>query len=162
MGGVNNKTSQRLQILSQDEMTELYAVPQFNATERSHFFLLPEKVLHSLKIMKTNGRSTSTKLWFILQHGYFKAMHQFFNIHFSDVKDDVIFIMRHYLFNDHAPHQPPSRRIQGILKGRILQLAGYSDNMKNAGQLVTEKVTHFAKVTHSVREIYSESISYLG
>ena len=86
MKEVKKKNSQRLQILSQDEIVQLYAVPQFNATERSHYFLLPEKVFRSLKIKKTNGRNTSAKLWFILQYGYFVARHQFFHINYPDEK----------------------------------------------------------------------------
>jgi Domain of unknown function (DUF4158) len=116
MNEANKNHSQRLQILNQDEIYELYAIPKFNVTERSHYFLLPEKVLHSLKIMKTNGGNTSARLWFILQYGYFKARHQFFNISYGDVIEDVTFIMTHYLPNDRAPQQLPSRRIQGILK----------------------------------------------
>ena len=155
------KNSQRLQILSQDEIADLYAVPLFNVTERSHYFLLPEDVLRSLKIMKTNGRNTSARLWFILQYGYFKARHQFFNISYSDAKDDVVFIMAHYLPNDPVPHQLPSRRMQGILKNKILQWMGYSDDVGSAGQLVAEKVAHFARITHSLTEIFSETIHYL-
>jgi len=161
MNEVKKINSQRLQILSQDEVAELYAVPQFNSTERNHYFLLPEKVLHSLRIMKTNGRNTSARLWFILQYGYFKARHQFFNILYGDAKEDVIFIMAHYLPNDCVPHQLPSRRIQGILKSQILQWMGYRDNINTVGQLVAEKAGYFARITHSITEILNETIHYL-
>ncbi len=124
MNEAKKNNSQRLQILGQDEIAELYAVPQFNVTERSHYFLLPEEVLRSLKIMKTNGRNTSARLWFILQYGYFKARHQFFNISYGDATEDVTFIMAHYLPNDSAPNQLPSRRIQGVLKSQILLWMG--------------------------------------
>jgi TnpA family transposase len=159
--GVKKKNSQRLQILGQDEVAELYAVPQFNPTDRSHYFLLPDKVLHSLKIMKTNGRNTSARLWFILQYGYFKARHQFFNISYGDAREDVRFIMAHYLTNDCVPDQLPSRRIQGVLKSQILQWMGYRDNINTAGQFVAEKAGYFAKITHSVTEIFGETIHYL-
>lgn len=160
MNEEKKNNSQRLQILSQDEVTELYAVPQFNSTERSHYFLLPEKVLHSLKIMKTNGKNTSARLWFILQYGYFKARHQFFNISY-DAKEDVAFIMSHYLPNDRIPNQPPSRRIQGSLKSQILQWMEYRDDISTVGQLVAEKAGYLAKITYNIREIFGETIHYL-
>lgn len=69
--------------------------------------------------------------------------------------------MTHYLPNDRVPHQLPSRRIQGILKNQILQWMGYSDDRSSAGQLVAEKAGHLARVTHSVIEIFSETINYL-
>jgi TnpA family transposase len=158
---VNKKNSQRLQILSNDEMAELYAVPQFNATERSHYFLLPDTVLHSLKLMKKNGRNTSAKLWFILQYGYFKARHQFFHVSYSNIKDDVSFIMANYLSNDPVPLQLPSRRIQGLAKCQILKQLGYSHNTNKARQLVLKKARQLAKLTHSVSEIFGETIKYL-
>jgi len=159
--GAKKKNSQRLQILSQDEIAELYAVPQFNVTERSHYFLLPEKVFHSLKIKKTNGGNTSTRLWFILQYGYFKARHQFFNISYVDTKDDVSFIMTYYLPNDCTPHQLPSRRIQSLVKSQILQQMGYSDDIGRARLLVAQKAGHVARITHRVTEIFDETIKYL-
>lgn len=159
--GAKKNNSQRLQILSEDEIDELYAVPQFNVTERSHYFLLPEKVFHSLKIMKTNGKNTTARLWFILQYGYFSARHQFFSIDYGEANDDVTFIMAHYLPNDRVPHKLPSRRIQGILKSQILKWMGYNDDISCAGWFVSEKAEHLARVTHSVTEIFSETIKYL-
>jgi hypothetical protein len=155
------KHSQRLQILNRDEIAALYAVPQFNAAERSHYFSLPENVHRSLKIMKSNGRNTSAKLWFILQYGYFRAKHQFFNVTYSDVKEDVLFIMTHYLVNDGVPIYLPSRRIQGLVKSQVLQEMGYRDDTARSAQLIAEKVDHLAKITHSVTDIFSETIRYL-
>jgi len=159
--GVKKKNSQRLQILSEDEIAELYAIPQFNITERNHYFLLPEKVLHSLTIRKTNGRNTSAKLWFILQYGYFIARHQFFHINYNDAKEDVSFIMANYLPNDCIPRKLPSRRVQGLKKKQILKHMGYSDDTSKACLLVTEKVRSLAKITSSLTEIFSETIKYL-
>lgn len=158
---MQSKKSQRLTILSEDEITELYAVPQFNKIERAHYFLLPEKVLHSLKIMKTNGKNTSAKLWFILQYGYFRARHQFFNVRYGEVKADVLFIMTHYLPNDSLPQKIPSVRMQGVMRKKILQLMGYSDDIEKVRLLVSEKVDHLAKTTHRVTEIFDETIKYL-
>jgi hypothetical protein len=158
---VNKKNSQRLQILSNEEITELYAVPQFNTTERSHYFLVPESVLNSLKILKTNGRNTSAKLWFILQYGYFRARHQFFNVSYNKAKEDVSYIMTHYLPNDCVPSQLPSRRVQGLTKYQILKHVGYSDDMSKARYLVIEKAGHLAKISHSLTEIFGESVKYL-
>ncbi len=155
------KINQRLQILSQDEIDELYAAPQFNVTERSHYFLLPDDVLCSLNILKTNGKNTSAKLWFILQYGYFKARHQFFNLNYGQVNDDVKFIMKHYLPYDQRPHLLPSRRVQGCLKRQILQWMGYQDNVRCAEKIVAEKAGHVAKMTPNVTDIFREVIHEL-
>lgn len=88
-----NMKTQRLRILTQEEVESLYARPQFTDIERRHYFSLSTEVLDFLKIEVANGRKTSTNLYFILQYGYFKAKHLFFNIRYSDVKDDVSFII---------------------------------------------------------------------
>ncbi len=64
----------RLKILGGDEIDALYAHPRFTHEERvEHFALSPAEVaaleqLHSIK----------SKIFFILQLGYFKARHMFF------------------------------------------------------------------------------------
>jgi hypothetical protein len=83
------------------------------------------------------------------------------NISYGDAKEDVTFIMVHYLPNDCVPRQLPSRRIQGVLKSRILQWTGYRDNINTVGQLVAEKAGYFARITHSMTEIFGETIHYL-
>ena len=64
----------RLKILGGDEIDALYAHPRFTHEERvEHFALSPAEVaaleqLHSIK----------SKIFFILQLGYFEARHMFF------------------------------------------------------------------------------------
>lgn len=153
--------SQRLQILDKNEITELYTAPKFNATQRSHYFSLPENVFRSLKIKKRNFKNVAAKLYFILQYGYFKAKHQFFTIQFNDVKDDVLFIMEQYLPNDSIPRQLPTRKIQSFAKNKILQLMGFSDDALKADRVILEKVSTLARSTQNPTEIFEETIKYL-
>jgi len=81
--------TQRLRILTKEEVENLYARPQFTDIERRHYFSLPADVLDFLKIAAVNGRKASTNLYFILQYGYFKAKHLFFNIRYADIKEDI-------------------------------------------------------------------------
>ena len=57
-------TTQRLRILTEEEIEKLYACPKFTDTERRHFFSLPTDVLNSLKIAEFNGKNTSLKALF--------------------------------------------------------------------------------------------------
>jgi hypothetical protein len=45
--------------------------------------------------------TTKTRLYFILQLGYFKAKHQFFTFNLDEVNDDVTFLLNHFF---HEPH----------------------------------------------------------
>lgn len=153
--------SQRLQILSEEEIDELYAQPAFNDAERSHFFSLPEKILIDLNIKKINHKKASPCLYFILQYGYFKAKHQFFNLHYSEVKEDVIFIMQQYMLNDQLPTKLPSRKIQHAAHRKILKLMGFKDDKKEVDKLILKKVSYLARTTHNLLDIFEKTIQYL-
>src|SRR3990167_3144124 len=154
-------TTQRLRILTEEEIEKLYACPTFSDTERRHFFSLPIDVLSSLKIAKFNGKNTSTKLYFFLQYGYFKAKHQFYNIQYDDIKTDVSFIMNNFMPNDNVPTQLPTRKIQSHTKNKILQLMQFSDDMTKTDELVLEKASALSRATQNPQEIFEECIKYL-
>lgn len=84
---INN--GKHLQILHKDEVAAIYSSPQFSFVEQTHFFALLKNVLDDLKFSKTNHNNKSAKLYFILQYGYFKARHQFFNIDYEQIKSDA-------------------------------------------------------------------------
>lgn len=79
----------RLKILSKSEIKELYGIPQFNDEEKKAYFLLNDK---EFQLMDSRG-SLSSKVYFILQLGYFKATSQFFDFVLNDVKSDMQFIL---------------------------------------------------------------------
>lgn len=154
-------TAQRLHILNDNDIAALYAAPEFNATERSHFFALPPALLKSLKITKTNGKNTSAKLYFILQYGYFKAKHQFFNFSYQDVKHDVVFIMAQYFPKDGKPHQLPIRKTQRAMKLQIAEFMGFSDSMEKVDRVILEKTHQLAKTTPDLVAIFEEILHAL-
>jgi hypothetical protein len=84
---------QRLKILSQDEIENLYGLPRLSAEEQEHYFTLsgPEKtVFERLKRPKS-------KISFILQLGYFKVRHMLFVFTTNDVVADMNYIAERYL-----------------------------------------------------------------
>ncbi len=147
-------TTQYLHILSDNEIKALYAAPEFNVTERSHYFTLPSPLLKSLKIKKTNGKNTSAKLYFILQYGYFKARHQFFNLHYKEIKEDVAFVMSQYFPRDVTPQQLPTRKIQRSAKTDIMQYMEFKECVKDVDRLVLEKTHQLAKATPDIMAIF--------
>jgi len=72
------QNSQRLQILTAQEIVAIYDRPRFTDMERRHYFSLIESELSSVKLRSINGQAASSKLYFILQVGYFKAKHLIF------------------------------------------------------------------------------------
>ena len=77
---------------SSAEVEALYARPHFNAVEQRLYFTL-SKQEHTALARHTHIR---TRVYFILQLGYFKAKQQVFNFSFDDVTDDTRFILNTY------------------------------------------------------------------
>lgn len=59
----------RIQLLSSTEVEELYARPDFNAHEQHLYFSLTQSEREAL----AQFSKTKTRIFFILQLGYFKA-----------------------------------------------------------------------------------------
>src|SRR5208337_2128545 len=111
----------RLKILGGDEIDALYAHPRFTHEERvEHFALSPAEVaaleqLHSIK----------SKIFFILQLGYFKARHMFFVFDLREVEDDVGYIRERY-FPDTDQVDPTIAKGPRLKQQRlILELCNY-------------------------------------
>ena len=87
------KRTARIRLLPKVEIEDLYARPDFNDYERTCYFTLnidEIKYVHHYENIKT-------KLYFILQLGYFKAKQQFFNFNFEDAEKDVNYIASNFL-----------------------------------------------------------------
>ncbi|QRG81468.1 DUF4158 domain-containing protein [Vibrio diabolicus] len=85
-------STKRIQLLSNTEVDELYARPEFNSHEQRLYFTLNPSERDALRQFS----NTKTRIYFILQLGYFKAKQQFFNFSLEDVKDDVKYIVGTY------------------------------------------------------------------
>jgi hypothetical protein len=85
---------ERLNLLTDAEIEDIYSRPKFNDNnERDYFFTFNER---EHKLLKKYA-SIKSKIFFILQIGYFKATQQFYKFSLNKVEDDVNFIIKkHY------------------------------------------------------------------
>ena len=84
--------SGHLQILDTEEIEDLYSIPDFAPEDRITFFTLaPEEF-----ILMGTYRGVSSRVFFVLQLGYFKAKHQFFLFSFEKQAADTAFILKKY------------------------------------------------------------------
>jgi hypothetical protein len=63
----------RIKLLSDQEIDDIYAIPEFNKDERSLYFSLTDEEILSVK----KYRTVKLKIHFIRLLGYFKAKQQF-------------------------------------------------------------------------------------
>ena len=96
----------RLTILSEDEIAALYERPEFNDEDRAIFFELTEE---DEACLATLGDDVSSKVNYILQLGYFRAVQLFFKITFPKLRADVKYIVIKYFFDTPQPKKNASK-----------------------------------------------------
>lgn len=125
----------RLYLLSEAEIDELYSRPIFNQEERRLYFDLNRNELDALEQLTT----TKTRLYFILQLGYFKAKHQFFTFNLDEVKDDVAFLLQHFFQETNLEMEGCiARNSISMQKQMILKLFEYTE-WSSQQALITER-----------------------
>lgn len=90
--------SKRLQILESEEIKELYQRPCFSPEEREQFFSISADERVAMK----QFHSIKSRLYFLLQLGYFKARYQFFAFDLQAVRQDALYVQQRY-FPDSVP-----------------------------------------------------------
>jgi len=114
----------RIHLLSTNEIADLYGRPEFNAGEQQLYFSLSKAELNALN-QYTN---TKTRVYFILQLGYFKAKQQFYNFDYEEAVEDTQFILNmHFKDSKLKLSGRLSRDSTRSQKQTILFLFNYSD-----------------------------------
>ncbi len=83
-----NTTQKRLRILGDDEIQALYGRPRFTDDERLEYFTLSPTEKTALEQL----HSIKSRIYFILQLGYFKSHHLFFVFDLPDVEEDARYV----------------------------------------------------------------------
>lgn len=160
MGNQDNSNLRRLKILTKEEIRNLFELPEFTLDERQSYFVLTEtekkflEQLHSLK----------SKLFFILQLGYFKARQQFFTFEIKDAPDDAEYILHSYFSNRSLNFKTVGKiakntrlnQQQYILRTFRFQWCG-----KKQRTLIEAKARKFARISVKPIYIFREIISFL-
>ena len=88
--------TKRIQLLSDSEIADIYNRPDFNNDERELYFSINDEREIDLLNRYSNIK---TRVYFILQLGYFKAKQQFYKFNLEDVITDVEYVMSYYCFD---------------------------------------------------------------
>lgn len=83
----------RLRILGDDEIQALYGRPHFTDDERLEYFAVSPMERATLEQL----HSIKSRIYFILQLGYFKSHHLFFVFDLPEVKEDARYVQAQYV-----------------------------------------------------------------
>ena len=148
----------QLEILLDGEISKLYDLPKFDEDARLTYFELST----TEKVAMNQYNRVFTKIYFILQLGYFKAKHLFFIIDVEKVDKDVEYIRQRY-FPQHllklsGKVSKPTRLEQQKV---ILNLFGYSIADEHIRMKLVEKAEQLAKLYSRPIYIFRELLNYL-
>ena len=114
--------TERIAILSDEEIRDLYGLPRISKEERRLYFSMDPQE----QSLALSHRFLTTRLFFILQLGYFKTTRMFFVFSGNEVKEDVQFIMDSYFSGQHLPEKLEINRVtRWKQQQRILSLFDY-------------------------------------
>ncbi|MGF1804291.1 Tn3 family transposase, partial [Aliivibrio sifiae] len=122
--GKSTGSSERLSVLTDGEKEAIYGRPDFDEEQQLKYLALTETELSIV-----NSRpNIQARVYCLLQIGYFKAKHSFFQFEWDDIADDYNFVLNRYfpheksLFN----HGTITKHELYTQREQIIQLFGYS------------------------------------
>lgn len=153
-----DKPSGRLYILNSDEIAALYERPKFDDEERIQFFALSAEAQLAL----AHWHTFSSRITFILQLGYFKAVQQFFTFELADVAEDVAWIQQTYF-----PSRPPLTKL--VSKGtrlshqaQILRLHNYRHCSVADNEQLEQRAHQAVRISSKPRFVLRELQHFLS
>ena len=110
-----------LTILSEAEQYALYGLPDFDDTQQLEYLALTESEL-ALAVSRPGFHAQA---YCILQIGYFKAKHAFFQFNWNDVEEDFAFVLNRYFNGESFECRVITKHEHYTQCGHIAKLFGY-------------------------------------
>ena len=86
------KIKNRIHLLPENKINELYNIPNFTDQEMEIFFSLSADD----HLLLTKYKTIKLKIYFIIQLGYFRATQQFYNFSLEDIPKEVLYVAKLY------------------------------------------------------------------
>jgi len=150
-------TLKRIYLLSESEISDLYARPNFNSDERELYFSMDSQELEALN----NYATTKTRAYFILQLGYFKASQQFFNFEFQEVRADLAYVLSKYFKIPKGRFTSCiTRQCISLQKKTILKLFDYQDLPAHQNNSAEEHLSELLRYYPKGHDAFRHLLTY--
>jgi TnpA family transposase len=157
-GQTTNTTQKRLRILGDDEIQALYGRPHFTDDERLEYFALSPTERATLGQL----HSIKSRIYFILQLGYFKSHHLFFVFDMPDVEEDTRYVQTQY-FPDFPLDDLDITKVTRLRQqSLILELFRYRTCDAAQRQALAAKARQAAMVSAKPMYIFRELMHFLA
>ena len=147
----------RLQILGDEEIENLYGLPHFTPEEQVEYFTLSAREAAALERFRT----VESRLYAMLQLGYFKARHLFFIFSFDTASVDAQYIQDRYFLGAELTKPTISKVTRLNQQHCILELCNYRTCDEAARQRLSDKAAQAASICGKPVYIFRELLRYL-
>ena len=151
--------NKRLSILTNSERKLIYDIPKFTNQERKYYFNL-KTLEQDIVFNQFNG--IHSRIYFILQLGYFKASLRFFKFNFCNVLEDIQYILQKY-FPEHLGNLDKEKcNKKTILNHRsiILKLFSYRSLSKEDYNNIFKKAKSIVSIDANPKYIFKEIVRF--
>jgi TnpA family transposase len=147
----------RLQILGDDEIDNLYGLPRFTPEEQMEYFALSPRESAAIEQLQ----QIKSRIYAILQLGYFKARHLFFIFSFTTVEADAKHIQERY-FPEFQLTELELAKVTRLNQQRlILDLCNYHTCDDEARKALITKAQQAARVCGKPIYVFRELMHHL-
>jgi TnpA family transposase len=153
-----NTTQKRLRILGDDEIQTLYGRPHFTDDERLEYFVLSPTEKAALEQL----HSIKSRIYFILQLGYFKSHHLFFVFDLPEVEEDARYVQTQYFPNFQLDDLDITKVTRLRQQSLILKLFRYRTCDAAQREALAAKARQAATVSAKPIYIFRELMHYLA
>lgn len=149
---------ERIKILSDSEIQEIYGFPIFTDEDRKTYFSLSDNEKRELNTLSNFG----TKIYFNLQLGYFKAKQLFFNHDNYDTKTDITFILKNSFCIDTKTSDIEIPKVnKKRCHDKILHLFDYNLCDEKIKRELNQKANQTATIYSNPIYIFNQILTYL-
>jgi len=152
-----NTTQKRLRILGDDEIEALYGRPHFTDDKRLEYFALAPTEKATLEQL----HSIKSRIYFILQLGYFKSHRLFFVFDLPEVEEDARYIQGQYFPNFQLDDLDITKVTRLRQQGIILGLCNYRSCDAEQRQALAAKARQAAMVSAKPIYVFRELMHYM-
>src|SRR6266487_4233108 len=153
-----NTTQKRLRILGDDEIQALYGRPCFTDDERLEYFALSPTEKSALEQL----HSIKSRIYFILQLGYFKSHHMFFMFDLPAVEEDARYVQELYFPDLQLNVLDITKVTRFRQQGLILKLFSYRSCDAEQRQALAVKARQAATVSAKPIYIFRALMHYMA
>ncbi|MGH2536125.1 MAG: Tn3 family transposase [Candidatus Promineifilaceae bacterium] len=153
-----NIAPRRLQILGEEEVASIYERPLFTHEERALYFSLTAPEKQSLEQFHT----FSSRIFYILQLGYFKARQQFFTFTLQEVLADASYVQHAYFPDFPLTDLEIAKGTRLKQQGVILDLFRFRSCKRAERRLLARRAEQAARISSKPIYVLRNLLQYLA